>query len=46
MSFRSGLRKFKPGQSAHVRHPWRAFALIGLLAVLGLVVLMLLRGPH
>ncbi len=45
MSFRSGLRKFKPGQATHIRHLWRAFVLIALMGGVGLVLMMMLRGP-
>jgi hypothetical protein len=46
MSFRSGLRKFKPGQATHVRHSWRAYVIIGLMGLIGVVVLLMLRGSH
>jgi len=45
MSFRSGLRKFKPGQATHIRHAWRAYVIIGLMGLVGLL-LMMLRGGH
>ena len=46
MSFQSGLRKFKPGNTAHIRRPWRAFVIIGLMGLVGLVLLLVLRGSH
>jgi hypothetical protein len=42
MSFRSGLRK--PGQASDVRHSWRAYMIIGLMGLIGVVVLLMLRG--
>jgi hypothetical protein len=46
MSLRSGLRKFKPGNSTHVRHAWRAYLIIGMIGALGLVLLLMMRGSH
>jgi len=46
MSFRSGLRKFKPGNTAHLRHAWRAYAIIGLMGLVGVVLMLMLRGSH
>jgi hypothetical protein len=46
MSFRSGLRKFKPGEVTHVRHLWRAYVIIALIGAVGLVVMMMMRGGH
>jgi hypothetical protein len=42
MSIRSGLRKFRPGASAPVRHLWRAFLVIALIGVLGIVLWLML----
>ena len=44
MSILSGLRKFKPGGIAHVRHAWRAYVTIALLGALGLALLLMLRS--
>ena len=42
MSIRSGLRKFRPGASAPVRHQWRAFVVIALIGALGIVMWLML----
>ena len=42
MSIRSGLRKFRPGASAPVRHLWRAFLVIALIGALGIVLWLML----
>ena len=44
MSIRSGPRKFKPGQATHVRHSWRGYIIIGLMGLIGVVILLMLRG--
>jgi|RhiMethySRZTD1v2_1073278.scaffolds.fasta_scaffold474191_2 hypothetical protein len=44
MSILSGLRKFKPGGIAHVRHAWRAYVTIALIGALGLALLLMLRS--
>jgi hypothetical protein len=46
MSFRSALRKFKPGNTAHIRHSWRAYVVIVLMGLVGLVLMLMLRGSH
>ena len=45
MTFRSGLRKFKPGEATHIRHLWRAMVIIAAIGAVGVVVMMMLRGP-
>jgi hypothetical protein len=46
MSIRSGLRKLKPGQVTHVRHSWRAYVLIALIGLPGVVLMFMLRESH
>ncbi len=46
MSFRSALRKFKPGQATHIRHSWRAYVIIAFMGLVGLALMFMLRGPH
>ena len=46
MSFRSALRKFKPGNTAHIRHSWRAYVVIVLMGLVGLVLMLMLRGSN
>jgi hypothetical protein len=41
MSIRSGLRKFAPGLTAHIRHAWRAYVVIALIAALGIALLLM-----
>jgi hypothetical protein len=41
MSIRSGLRKFAPGQTAHIRHAWRAYVVIALIAAVGVALLLM-----
>jgi hypothetical protein len=43
MSILSGLRKFKPGETAHVRHAWRAYIAIALICGLGIALLLMMR---
>ncbi len=45
MTFRSGLRKFNPGQATHIRHLWRAMVIIAAIGAVGVVLMMMLREP-
>jgi hypothetical protein len=44
MSILSGLRKFKPGETVHVRHAWRAYVAIALIGALGIALLLMMRS--
>ena len=42
MSIRSGLRKFRPGAAAPIRHLGRAFVVIELIGAMGILLWLML----